>query len=111
MCVPIVDDKIPSLKFNSFIARYEIFQIASLMRRTNFCYHSVYPEHHGLDTQQESCLADAVPSTFAAISSDNCDSSIPPYLISSFPTVFTEQNSAYNFDCSNAEALGIITLA
>ena len=74
-----------------------------------FCYHSGYPEHYGLNTQQkeESCLTDLLPSTFAAIPSDRCDSSIPPYLIPMFPTVLTMQKSAYKFDCTNAEAVGM----
>ena len=63
-----------------------------------------------MNVQQESCLTDMIPSTFAAILSDNCDSSIPPHLVPSFPAVLTTQKSAYNFDCTNSEALGIIDL-
>eukprot|EP01036_Dinobryon_divergens_P026936 gene26936-35634_t len=91
MCVPSVDDKIPTLNFNSFIARY-----------------AGYPDN-GVNVQQESCLTDMIPSTFAAIPSDNCDSNIPPHLVPSFPAVLTTQKSAYNFDCTNSEALGYAT--
>ena len=79
------------------------------------CYYSHYPEHYyGSNTEkqvveqeEENCLTDLLPSSFVAIPSYSCDSSIPPYLIPSFPNLLSMQKAAYNFDCTNSEALGI----